>query len=79
MHCFMTVSTCMPLGAQTFLAIKCIVLYCIVYAIAFTCPKIHPGANYTYMYNIHPVGKSAHVNGALKEGNHFQTYCTRGI
>ena len=28
-------------------------------------PKIHPGANYTYMYNIHPVCKSAHVNGAL--------------
>ena len=22
-----------------------------IYAIAFTCPKIHPGANYTYMYN----------------------------
>ena len=36
-----------------------------IYAIAFTCPKIHPGANYTYMYNIHPVCKSAHVNGAL--------------
>ena len=36
-----------------------------IYAIAFTCPKIHPGANYTYVYNIHPVCKSAHVNGAL--------------
>ena len=36
-----------------------------IYAIAFTCPKIHPGANYTYMYNIHPVCKSAHLNGAL--------------
>ena len=36
-----------------------------IYAIAFTCPKIHPGANYTYMYNIHPVCKSAHVNGAI--------------
>ena len=36
-----------------------------IYAIAFTCPKIHPGANYTYMYNIHPVCISAHVNGAL--------------
>ena len=35
-----------------------------IYAIAFTCPKIHPGANYTYMYNIHPVCKSAHMNGA---------------
>ena len=32
--------------------------------IAFTCPKIHPGANYTYMYNLHTVCKSAHVNGA---------------
>ena len=37
-----------------------------IYAIAFTCPKIHPGANYTYMYNIHPVCKSAHVNRALE-------------
>ena len=36
------------------------------YAIAFTCPKIHPGANYTYMYNLHTVCKSAHVNGALE-------------
>ena len=35
-----------------------------IYAIAFTCPKIHPDANYTYMYNIHTVCKSAHVNGA---------------
>ena len=26
----MTVSTCMPLGAQTFLAIKCFVWYCIM-------------------------------------------------
>ena len=37
-----------------------------IYAIAFTCPKIHPGANYTYMYNLHTVCKSAHVNGALE-------------
>ena len=36
-----------------------------IYAIAFTCPKIHKGANYTYMYNLHTVCKSAHVNGAL--------------
>ena len=36
-----------------------------IYAIAVTCPKIHPGANYTYMYNLHTVCKSAHVNGAL--------------
>ena len=35
-----------------------------IYAIAFTCPKIHPGANYTYMYNLHTLCKSAHVNGA---------------
>ena len=26
---------------------------------------LHPGANYTYMYNLHTVCKSAHVNGAL--------------
>ena len=25
---------------------------------------LHPGANYTYMYNLHTVCKSAHVNGA---------------
>ena len=36
-----------------------------IYAIAFTCPKIHPGANYTYMYNLHTLCKSAHVNGVL--------------
>ena len=36
-----------------------------IYAIAFTCPKIHPGTNYTYMYNLHIVCKSAHVNGVL--------------
>ena len=41
-----------------------------IYAIAFTCPKIHPGAKYTYMYNIHPVCKSAHVNGALVKATH---------
>ena len=35
------------------------------YAIAFTCPNIHPGANYTYMYNLHTVCKSTHVNGVL--------------
>ena len=26
---------------------------------------LHPGANYTYMYNLHTVCKSVHVNGAL--------------
>ena len=35
-----------------------------------TCERVankflHPGANYTYMYNLHTVCKSAHVNGAL--------------
>ena len=25
---------------------------------------LHPGANYAYMYNLHTVYKSAHVNGA---------------
>ena len=38
-----------------------------IYVIAFTCPKIHPGANYAYMYmyNLHTVCISAHVNGAI--------------
>ena len=36
-----------------------------------TCERVankflHPGANYTYMYNLHTVYKSAHVNGALE-------------
>ena len=26
-----------------------------IFAIAFTCQKIHPGANYTYMYDLHTV------------------------
>ena len=35
-----------------------------------TCERVaniflHPDANYTYMYNLHTVCKSAHVNGAL--------------
>ena len=29
-------------------------------------PKNTPGANYTYMYNLHTMCKSAHVNGALE-------------
>ena len=34
-----------------------------------TCERVanvflHPDANYTYMYNLHTVCKSAHVNGA---------------
>ena len=36
-----------------------------IYVIVFICPKIQPGANYTYMYNLRTVCKSAHVNGAL--------------
>ena len=46
MHCFMSVSTYMPLGAQTFLAIKCIVLYCI-HKRNNTCPKRIPLGRHT--------------------------------
>ena len=46
-----------------------------IYAIAFTCQKIHPGANYTYMYNLHTVCKLAHVNGALD--TFLKRYCTK--
>ena len=45
--------------------------YILVYAIAFTCPKLHSGANYTYMYNLHTVCKSARVNGALVKCDHL--------
>ena len=45
-----------------------------IYAIAFTCPKIHPGANYTYMYNLHTACKSAHVNGALDDVIRFRAH-----
>ena len=42
----------------------------LVQKILGTCERVankflHPGANYTYMYNLHTVCKSAHVNGAL--------------
>ena len=42
----------------------------LVQKILATCERVaniflHPGANYTYMYNLHTVCKSAHVNGAL--------------
>ena len=42
----------------------------LVQKILDTCERVakiflHPGANYTYMYNLHIVCKSAHVNGAL--------------
>ena len=30
---------------------------------------LHPSANYTYMYNLHTVCKSAHVNGAIVDFN----------
>ena len=41
----------------------------LVQKILDTCERVaniflHPGANYTYMYNLHTVCKSAHVNGA---------------
>ena len=41
----------------------------LVQKILGTCERVankflHPGANYTYMYNLHTVCKSAHVNGA---------------
>ena len=51
-----------------------------IYAIAFTCPKIHPGANYTYMYNLHTVCKSAHVNGAYDvTSDNMLSYCNKSI
>ena len=42
----------------------------LVQKILGTCERVankflHPGANYTYMYNLHTVCKSAHVNGAI--------------
>ena len=41
----------------------------LVQKILETCERVaniflQPGANYTYMYNLHTVCKSAHVNGA---------------
>ena len=44
----------------------------LVQKILGTCERVaniilHPGANYTYMYNLHTVCNSAHVNGALDE------------
>ena len=44
----------------------------LVQKILGTCERVaniflHPGANYTYMYNLHTVCTSAHVNGALRE------------
>ena len=47
-------------------------MHSLVQKILETCERVeniflHPGANYTYMYNLHTVCKSAHVNGALVE------------
>ena len=46
----------------------------LVQKILVTCERVankflHPGANHTYMYNLHTVCKSAHVNGALESLN----------
>ena len=46
-------------------------MHSLVQKILGTCERVaniflHPGANYTYMYNLHTVCKSAHVNGALE-------------
>ena len=48
----------------------------LVQKILETCERVaniflHPGANYTYMYNLHTVCKSAHVNGALVEAGSY--------
>ena len=45
-------------------------MHSLVQKILGTCERVankflHPGANYTCMYNLHTVCKSAHVNGAL--------------
>ena len=45
-------------------------MHSLVQKILETCERVaniflHPGANYTYMYYLHTVCKSAHVNGAL--------------
>ena len=45
-------------------------MHSLVQKILETCERVaniflHPGANYTYLYNLHTVCKSAHVNGAL--------------
>ena len=58
----------------------------LVQKILGTCERVaniflHPGANYTYMYNLHTVCKSAHVNGPERDNfknleltNFVQTY-----
>ena len=37
-------------------------IYITIYAIAFTCSNLHPGADFAYMQNLHLMSKSAHVN-----------------
>ena len=46
-------------------------MHSLVQKILGTCERVankflHPGANYAYMYNLHTVCKSAHVNGAIE-------------
>ena len=41
-------------------------IYICIYAITFTCSNLHPGSDYAYMQNLHPMSKSAHVNGAFR-------------
>ena len=40
---------------------------------------LHPGANYTYMYNLHTMCKSAHVNGAIYDMNIIYSNTYRSI
>ena len=52
-------------------------MHSLVQKILGTCERVankflHPGANYTYMYNLHTVCKSAHVNGALVVFNAYK-------
>ena len=37
-------------------------IYICIYAIAFTCSNLHPGADFACMQNLHPMSKSTHVN-----------------
>ena len=40
-------------------------IYICIHAIKFTCSNSHQGAYFAYMQNLHPVSKSAHVNGGF--------------
>ena len=51
----------------------------LVQKIVETCERVaniilNPGANYTHMYNLHTVSKSAHVNGALIDRQQHDCY-----